>query len=417
MPSLGRDKSRRASTITPEIAVALALLEQISKTGHCAVEVDQHGYNRAPTGMCMLADAHNDVGAITAWLRNYDEVPRTRRSYTREIERFYAWLAILQNKGLASVSTHDVWDYDQFLKAPRPDWCGKRYGRRSTDDWRPFEGPLSERSRVHARAIVGTFFGWLVTVGYLVRDPFVVDRWYQRLENSGRNEMDSRTIFLSLSDFRRLAHTVQQYVDAIKPSDTRKRAEAERQLFVLRFLAYTGLRRDELGRARMCDIRLHKQGATSQSGWTMEVKRKDITRLIVLNEGALSALRRYRPALGASEHFSGNESPLLLPVWGERGRRKRFIVDQAIYDDVRAAVEIAQGMIAPEDPSFARLLSNVTPHSLRRTCAAILEQLGINPKLIQLQLGNASLDSTRNTDSVAGRSELVEAIAALRIEP
>ncbi|MGF6985181.1 integrase/recombinase XerC [Paraburkholderia atlantica] len=410
------DKNQCAKIGALAVAGRPLPLEELAEAPACAYEKDQRGYNRAPSRMCKVDDALTDVNALIAWLRTYDEGSRTQRAYRKELERFYAWLTILQRKGLGSVRAEDIEAYDEFLKSPLPDWCGKRNGRRSTGDWHPFEGPLSERSRSYARRVIGGFFGWLVAIGYLVRDPFVASPQYHRQKNHAvLNEAASTTNVLTLSTFRRFANVLQEYVDAIDPSHRRKKAKAERQLFTLRFLANTGLCRDELPRARLRDIRLHENRLTGEQSWTMTVGGKNITRIIAVNEAALSALQRYRRALGASEHFIGNESPLLLPVWGEQGVRQHFITDQIVYDDVRAAVTIAQQMIAPTDPSFAMLISNVTPYSFRHTCAKILEELGVKPRVIQLQLGTELFDTTRFTESAAELTELVQAMASLKI--
>ena len=392
-------------------------LEQLQETRPSAYVVEERGYNRAPAGTCMI-DAHNDVDVISTWLSEYDDSKRTQRAYKKEIERFHGWLAVMQHKGLASVALEDLKAYDGFMLAPHPDWCGDRYNRRQSSDWRPFEGPLSERSCAHARVILGGFFAWLVEVGYLVRNPFVVGRRHRRKQDHKvRADVKSKSNYLSLPTFRKLAHAIEQHVESVDPSERWKRAEVERQLFVVRFLANTGLRRDELARAQMSHIRRKEHALTGVPHWTLDVvegKGKK-PRTIALNEGALSALRRYRQALGASETFSGNESPLLLPVWGERGTRRRFLKDQIVYEDVQAAIETARRYIEPTDPELANALSEVTPHWFRHTCATILDQLGVKPKLIQLQLGHASLDTTMGIYTATEEKELAEALAALDI--
>jgi len=74
--------------------------------------------------------------AIDAWLREFESSEKTLRSYTREIERFYLWLAALQRKGLASSRQEDLKAYTAFMEAPPADWCGDRYNRRGTSAWR-----------------------------------------------------------------------------------------------------------------------------------------------------------------------------------------------------------------------------------------------------------------------------------------
>ena len=310
--------------------------------------------------------------AIDAWLREFESSEKTLRSYTREIERFYLWLAALQRKGLASSRQEDLKAYTAFMEAPPADWCGDRYNRRGTSAWRPFEGPLAVRSCAYARTVISS---------------------------------------------RSVVHAVEQHADAFSPTDLRQKAAAERLLFVLRFLANTGLRRDEFATARMSDIVSHEDVLTGAPYWTMEVRGKGgKLRTIAVNEGALGALRRYRQALGTSVNFIGNESPVPLPVWGERGRHHRFLNAHVVYEDVQAAIWIAQEAIAPEDPSLAESIGNVTPHWLRHTGAMILDQLGVKPELIQMQLRHASLDTTVNIYTASEDRELVAALTTLQIQ-
>jgi integrase len=391
--------------------------EQLRDSLPSAYIFEERGYNRAPAGTCMI-DANTDVEVIVTWLREYDDSPRTQRSYKKEIERFQGWLALMQRKGLASVTVEDLKAYDSFMLAPDPDWCGDRYNRRGSSDWRPFEGPLSDRSCAHARATLGGFFAWLVEVGYLVRNPFVVGRRHRRKKDRQvRSEVASKSNYLSLPAFQKFALAIEQHVESIEPSERWKRAQGERQLFVVRFLANTGLRRDEITRVKMSHIRRKEHALTGKPHWTLKVEegKGNKKRTIALNEAALRALRRYRQALDASETFSKNESPLLLPIWGERGDRRRFLTNQVVYEDVKRAIEAAQRFVEKRDPELAATLSDVTPHWFRHTCATILDQLGVKPKLIQLQLGHASLDTTMGIYTATEQEELAEALATLDI--
>lgn len=48
----------------------------------------------------------------------------------------------------------------------------ERQTARGSPEWRPFAGPLSQRSQAQALIIVGSLCEWLVEIGYLLRNPF-----------------------------------------------------------------------------------------------------------------------------------------------------------------------------------------------------------------------------------------------------
>jgi hypothetical protein len=68
-----------------------------------AFSIDNAGYNRAPVETCMI-EARDDIGAIDAWLEEFADSPRTHRAYTKEIERFYNWLVLVQGRCLPRLS-------------------------------------------------------------------------------------------------------------------------------------------------------------------------------------------------------------------------------------------------------------------------------------------------------------------------
>lgn len=373
------------------------------------------GYNRAPVETCMI-EARDDIGAIDAWREEFADSPSTHRAYTKEIERFYNWLVLVQRKSLASVRVTDINAYSTFMRAPHPTWCGPRNRRRHTDAWRPFEGPLSPRSCNQALVIIGACFSYLVAVRYLSGNPFVVGRARRRKLKGMRNhQVASRSHFLSLPTFGKLVAALEHRIDAIEPATRRKILSAERDLFVIRFLGNTGLRRDELARASMADIERVEHARTGLPYWIMTVNGKGgEIRRIALNDGALDALLRYRRAHGATAHFAGNASAVLLPLGGE-GAADRFLTDQMVYNIVRTALKAASEHYAASDPEIAARLPQATPHWLRHTFATLLEQLGAKPKLIQMQLGHASIATTMSVYVGTEELELVEAAAALRI--
>jgi hypothetical protein len=63
-------------------------------------------------------------------------------------------------------------DYRRFLLDPRPvvEWIGSPK-KKGHADWRPFTGPLSERSTRYAETVLNALFSWLVDQHYLQINP------------------------------------------------------------------------------------------------------------------------------------------------------------------------------------------------------------------------------------------------------
>ena len=130
------------------------------------------GTNRAPSFITKQISANNDLQAIQSWLAEFDDSPQTQRSYRKEAERLLLWSLIEKQKPLSSLTRDDLRDYQQFLSDPQPQsrWCGQRKPRQDPN-WRPFQGPLSERSIAQAITIINALFSYLVEAGYLSGNP------------------------------------------------------------------------------------------------------------------------------------------------------------------------------------------------------------------------------------------------------
>jgi hypothetical protein len=100
---------------------------------------------------------------IELWLSRLDKDSHTYRAYRREAERILLWAIIDRGKAFSSLHTIDLSDYRRFLLDPRPveQWIGSPQ-KKGHADWRPFTGPLSERSTRYAETVLNALFSWLV---------------------------------------------------------------------------------------------------------------------------------------------------------------------------------------------------------------------------------------------------------------
>lgn len=109
-----------------------------------------------------------DLAAVRAWLAANRAQQSTWLAYRKEAERLLLWAAVERGKPLAALDRQDRLDYFAFLRNPGPVrlWVGPRAPRESTA-WRPFTGPLSDSSVLHASRILGALFEWLQTQEHL----------------------------------------------------------------------------------------------------------------------------------------------------------------------------------------------------------------------------------------------------------
>ncbi len=116
-----------------------------------------------------------DSAAIHAWLAARSASEHTMRAYRREAERLLLWALVEKQKPLSSLDTSDCSEYlASFLADPQPAarWIASGRVERQLAGWRPFVGPLSDRSRETARSILLALCEWLVQTGYLASNPF-----------------------------------------------------------------------------------------------------------------------------------------------------------------------------------------------------------------------------------------------------
>ena len=375
--------------------------------------INEAGPNRAPAETCSI-DAKDDLEAISAWLLEHHESRQTVRSYRKEIERFYNWLVLIQHKSLGGVTPDDVDAYDRFMRATPEAWCGPRNGSRKTGRWRPFENALSAKSRTQAKTILRACFSYLVAVRYVMGNPIPLGR-PTRKRATGERSQASGERYIPLPAFSKLIHALELQVAALPSKATRSIATAERQLFVVRFLANTGLRGEELAEARMSDIVCEEQALTRRSYWAMSVGRSATSRRrIAINATALEALRRYRRVHEKGTSFFSEGSPVLLPLTGRRTPQK-FLSAQVVYTISMEALTIASLHYTSSDPQTSALLAKATPHWFRTTFSMIAAQCGVVQDVIQKQLGLTSLQPSVPIYSDADVFEFFDMVAMLKL--
>ena len=193
--------------------------------------------------MANTLGAKNDLEAVNAWLARYNEKPHTLRSYRKECERFLLWCAQELKKPLSSVNAVDCQRYREFLQAVPATWMERLSVTRTDPLWRAFRSQPSAASQKQALVILQTLFGGLLDAGYLVANPM---RALMKSFDLPATRMDIRRSFTEAE----WSHVLSG-LNAMKDGPKRLRLKC-----ILELLVTSGIRLEELAKARHKDLRI-----------------------------------------------------------------------------------------------------------------------------------------------------------------
>lgn len=370
-----------------------------------------YGVNRHDD--CQI-EAINDIAAIEMWLRSKggeDGRPtnaHTRRAYTIQAERFLHWVTREKGRPLSSVSARDCEEYQAFLHAlatpgaewpwqtTRAHWVGPRV-ERWHDDWKPFTGELSSRSRANALTIVRSLFAWLTKVGYLRRNPWAP------LSATGK-----------VARKLKVDHAInaRQWAAVLDELDAMPRKEPYYRLRFLLWLGYSGgLRQDEMVRLTVGALK------RTPEGWHFEFKGKGNTdREVPVLPEILATLQDYMHARGhgANPMVWDKALPLFTSL-SARFQSVQKIRDKpwshrAMLQTLKAFFEKAAERI--DDLIDSDQLRAASTHWLRHTAATNLLANGAPIAAVQELLGHAD-SATTALYTHASRKLKRDAVAAM----
>ncbi|WP_322058467.1 phage integrase family protein [Paraburkholderia sp. J63] len=369
--------------LRPPVAAEVVPLEAL-RVPH---ELDgSQGLNRAPVPAHQAA-LNTDLEAVTAWIDiRGARSAHTRRAYRREAERLLLWALVVKGKPLSSLNTRDCAGYvDEFLRDPQPAqrWVGRSQVERFDPDWRPFAGPLSDRSRHTARAILKSMCAWLVGERYLLVNPFAglpaID--------TGRAPIDTAGRTLTHAQWAYVLQTVQRPLAS--PTCT---AAEHRDYFALLFAYATGLRRAELAAASVGRLSRKALDGALDDAWTLQVDGKGRRlRTVPMPRGLMDALRTslHQRAVPVTLEAAPPATPLLAHLG--TGRPLSASMVGALFKRVfvRAADQL-EGTY----PGAAADLRRASTHWLRHTHSNHALDAGGDVRDVQAGLGHASLATT-----------------------
>ena len=348
----------------------------------------QDGRFRAPRDQCLLS-ADEDYAAVKVWLDSYNDPRRARTwvSYRREAERFLLWCMLVAKKPMSSVAHEDAQAYMLFLADPQPSlqWCGTRNVERWSEEWRPFEGPLSHASIRHSIQILHKLYAFLMEKAYLIGNPFA-------------GVTPPRAVGAEVR-FRRRALTSEEWDFVRSRIDTQTRA-GRRLLAIFHLLYATGVRRANLAAARWSDLELLEFDSDTRA-WMLRMQTKGSRHHEVpVPQGVVEDLIRHAQDRGleGAQPAAWGDAALIGRVSDPGKRNQPPANPHATLQDYRVAELVkdhfAKCAAATDDPRMARKLRQASTHWMRHTHATHSLNDGASLQIVRDNLGHASISTT-----------------------
>jgi site-specific recombinase XerD len=355
-----------------------------------------NGSNRAAYDRCRI-QASNDFEAIHIWLGLREPDSHTYRNYRKESERFLLWAVTERGKALSSLDTADCKAYRDFLFAPAEAWLNPAFKPRWSPSWRPFKGPLQQRTVKHSETILSSLCEWLVKQRYLDSNPF------DGLPPLPSQESHSLQVEHALDDTQwQWLLNYCTHCEASPPAGGD--ARHYRRLWIALQLAYcTGLRLAELANARFGDI-THKSRNGGQF-WLKVLGKGSKQREVPLPPELAGELKRYALERGVVWGVPDSPEPIIGKFrrtgvadgfdvgWVEMPFTASGLhrVMKGFFNEAAAAMRLSA---KDADRSDVVAFTRMTTHWLRHTHAS--HALGKGAALLSVKenLGHSSLSTT-----------------------
>jgi len=397
------------------------------------------GQFRAPQYQCMI-NAHTDHQAVLAFVRSKrglthaealalnritagsdgdpfawrKALSNTQSAYLIELERFTIWAVLQRRKALSSLTFDDCIAYREFIANPTPSeqWCGSRR-RRIGPAWRPFAGPLGPSAQTRTLTVLNAFYRFLCDKRYLTGNPMsgVVKPKQPRKERVLER-------VLTLAEWKLVN-------DALK---TLPSTSANLRLrFAVRWLYSTGLRRQELLKAKLGDLKFlalpASPGSAPVSGWELRVIGKgDVERDVAVPDALIRELSAYLLSRGLDSNplAPANRQVALIgqavdisarAPWSHEAAKPvdphRPIGAQTFYDHLKSFFRTLSERIAYADPAAAEVFQHASTHWLRHTRISHSLAAGTDLRVEMKNAGHKSAETTALYTHIEARERIL----------
>ena len=212
--------------------------------------------------------ARNDMEAVRLWLSTFLTAGKTRtfEAYRREVERFYVWCLNEAQVALSGVNTSHALAYQAFLAKIPAAYIGRHGVTRDDARWRPWRGQLTPRSQLYALTVIKVMMEALTKAGYLSANAFdslkavaTVERTMDTSRSLNRGDLEwAKALLQRHEEVAALSaakeESAQTFAAAAGKPPALQVARARRLKFLLNMLLTTGVRLEELAKARVADL-------------------------------------------------------------------------------------------------------------------------------------------------------------------
>ena len=418
-----RKQVLRVADLLPAVGSASAALTQFgagTQVANALARMQSSPTLSGATGvfrshMANTLGASNDIEAVDTWLQRYKEKPATHSSYRKEVERFLLWCAQELKKPLSSVTAVDCQRYRDFQKNVPSTWIAPLPLKRTDPRWRAFRSQPSAASQKQALVILQTMFGGLVDAGYLVANPM---RALMKSFDLPASKMDISRSFTE-AEWSYVLLTL----DALPVGP-----ECVRLKCMLELLVTSGIRLDELAKARQRDMRVEALPGLPET-WILTVTgKRNKTREVPLMQEVVDLLAAHGREFLEEDKLLASQAdvPLIrtlhlpVPQWG-RGPEGELVLAastqrtglpltaSAIYITLKRFFKKAAksaGAVGLD----ARRFEKASTHWMRHTFVRQSLVDGMPIEIASELAGHASIDTT----SIYATQELARKIKAVR---
>lgn len=344
----------------------------------------EFGSNRETKLKCQI-NANNDLEAVFAWLKCYQNKPTTYRSYKKEAERLLFWCIYNRKKALSSLDQEDFLAYFEFLEDPKPKnfWCtdNKTKYSRSHPNWKPFSGGLSQSAKSTAVIIINSLMNYLFNARYLEFNPLKLVRNIRTTKNSFQEaKIKVLERILEEDEWEALKETLFNL-----PESTQQEVKHKARLrFIVSIMFLLGLRINELVTSSWNSFRLNK------GKWWFFVRGKgDKLGMVPVNNELLDEIKIYRNSLGLADFPStSEEEPLITSI-----RNKKPITTRQVHKLLKELGEKAS--LKFFDEQKIQKLKQFSPHWLRHLSATMQADVGVRFEHIKANHRHENESTTR----------------------
>lgn len=377
-----------------------------------------------------MLKAEDDISAIVSALSKYKDKRETLKVYAREICRFCLWAYRVKKLPLSSIGIEDAREYREFLGNIPSEWVTTATDAppRGSSEWRPFRGALDGASQRKALTSINVILSQLMEGGYLSGNPMA-----GVLKKSGlaKPQMDVMRSF-----------SIEQWDLICEVMKSEPPSPASRRTMALMYLLYsTGIRRDELFKARLSDFtKMRVDGEVAQL-LTVEGKGSKKREVMVPNE-VMAMIESHlldRPALFNDEPATTDGRAKIPLISVIKNTVKAFQLTEPANTNATTEGEIVlearkfaneSGALSPDGMASVlnRLLQkckvaatergmdtasfeSASLHWMRHTFGHTMADAEVDLRVIQKAMGHVNI----NTTGHYSKAELKQMVRGLRV--